>query len=436
MANQTASTVFLAGSTVELISALTCITSLAIPEAVVFVERSISFKTAAMDPLLAAARARFPAVEFIELAFGLPPLKKTTGTVGSSLARQWGIARFFYRRWDTACRTNFGVSLRSFAAGVREVYFTVLHDYVRVFLAVCHDRARFFYPHGFDHPRRQQVRDYAYLVRHRSVRTAIRTIAQQKRNFGWGALLVGVLGRLLPGVITVGLPFTGVDRVLTFRSNIDYVPNETVAIPGLADTFRWLLQLPPWNDLLRGRQNQARNGSLLVLLSEYDLHPLWDENRNFGIAHLRLLQTVSQVTGLRHFVIKAHVRSDGSAAQWLAGFLKEREKGWEVEILPLALSGLPVEALALTGEFGAACSLASCSLPPGLGFGIPHYVSPAASALFDEGWRGEPFWEETATLAHILIGEGICCDIDKKMQPLADSIIQQGSTVPSAGKNL
>ena len=68
MAKEAALTVFLAGSTVELISALACIAGLGVREAVVFVERNISFTTAAMDPLLAGARERFPRVRFIELA--------------------------------------------------------------------------------------------------------------------------------------------------------------------------------------------------------------------------------------------------------------------------------------------------------------------------------------------------------------------------------
>ena len=119
-----------------------------------------------------------------------------------------------------------------------------------------------------------------------------------------------------------------------------------------------------------------------------------------------------QKTGLEHIVLKAHVRSDGSAAKWLAGFLKSRKPGWNIEILPQALSGLPVEALALTGEFAAAGSLGSCSLPPGLGFGMPHYTSPIAACFFDNGWRDNPFWVKYASATKMLIQEGICLDVD------------------------
>jgi hypothetical protein len=72
-----------------------------------------------------------------------------------------------------------------------------------------------------------------------------------------------------------------------------------------------------------------------------------------------------------------------------------------------------------TGEFAAACSLGSCSLPPGLGFGIPHYVSPAASALFDEGWL-EPFWSKYTDADRILIEENICRNIDEELKKGAD----------------
>ncbi len=416
MANEVPKAVFLAGSTAELISALTCLAGLGISDAVVFVERNISYGTVTMDPLLAAARSRFPTVRFVELEIKRPaPEEVPRKKEWSSFIKRWQAARSIRSQWDAACRAHFGMGLKSFGARLQAVYFTALHDYVLVFLAACHAESRVFYPHGFDNPRRQDATDYAYVVRRRSVRTVIGTFTQQKKHFCPGGLVLGALGHLLPGATTVCLPFTGVDRVLTFRTGIDYVPNEVVKVPGLAETFQWLLQLPPWGDLLRDRESRAGGSSLLLLLPECDRHPIWEKNRNYGLAHLRLLQTMSQATDLKRVVIKAHVRSDGSAAEWLARFLREQEKAWEIEILPPALHGIPVEALALTGEFAAACSLGSCSLPPGLGFGIPHYVSPAAAALFDEGWQEAPFWVKYADGDRMLIEEGICRDIDREL---------------------
>jgi hypothetical protein len=200
--------------------------------------------------------------------------------------------------------------------------------------------------------------------------------------------------------------------VLTFRSGIDYVPNQTTQLTGLKDIFEWLLLLPPWVGILQHRRTENRGKSLLLLLGEYNRHPIWEKNSHFGLAHLLLLQKLVRVAELRRITIKAHVRSDGSAAEWLAGFLKTREPEWDVEILPHALSSLPVEALALTGEFIAAGSLGSCSLPPGLGFGMPHYTSVEASSSFDQGWLGEPFWVKYAEGTRMLIAEGICLDIE------------------------
>lgn len=425
MANNIPKTVFLAGSTPELVSALACLAGLGISDAVVFVERNISFGTVAMDHLLAGARRRFPAVRFIELEIKRPdPATLARKMEWNSFVHRWQKAKSIREQLDTACRAHFGLGLKSFGAQVQEVYFTVLHDYVLVFLAACCQATRvFFYPEGFDHPRRQQVRDYAYLVRRRSVLTAIRTLAQQKDHFGLGGLVLGILGYVLPGIAAVGLPFMGVDGVLTFRNDVDYVPNKVVKVQGLAETFQWMLQLPPWSVLLQERKKTAGGESALLLLSEYNWHPIWEKNRNYGLSHLRLLQMVSRTTGLKRFVIKAHVRSDGSAAKWLASFLTEQGKKWEIEILPLALSGIPVEALALVGEFAVACSLGSCSLPPGLGFGIPHYVSPIASAAFDGGWQEYYGGPKYAKIAHLLIEEGICLDLDKELK---EGIVKHG----------
>ncbi|HEX5398542.1 MAG TPA: hypothetical protein VFY06_05775 [Verrucomicrobiae bacterium] len=419
MSKETQLTVFLAGSTVEVISALACISGLEIRNAVVFVERNISFGWEAMNRLLTAARDRFPAVRFIELEIQRPSSDEFAGRGWRSFVRRWHTTHSIRKQWDETCRAQCGMDLAAFGGRVREVYFTVLNDYVITFLAACPRAIRVFYPHGFDHPRRQQVKDWPYLIRPRSIGTALGTLSLQTRHFGPGGLVVGVIGALLPGITTVSLPFTGVNQVLTFCSGITYIPNEVVKIPGLADIFRWLLQLPAWAGLLRERRDQSKGESLLLLLGEYNTHPIWEKNRDYGSVHRQLLQKVSQLTGLKRIVIKAHVRSDGSAAEWLADYLKELEKGWNIEVLPLALSGLPVEALALTGEFGAACSLGSCSLPPALGFGMPHYVSPTVAAVFDKGWQGRSFWAKYEPGARMLIAEGICLDVDRKAKEAA-----------------
>lgn len=435
MASEVPKTVFLVGSTAELLSALACLTGLEISDAVVFVERNISFGTLAMDPLLAGARSRFPTVRFIELEIKRLVPKKPGKRDWNSFIERWQATRSIREQLDAACRTHFGMGLISFGAHVQEVYFTTLHDYVQVFLAACREAARILYPHGCISPLHHQAsKDLTYLYRRRSMRTMFDTLALQRKHFGLGGLVLGTLGRLLPGATTVCLPFTGVDRVLIFRTGIDYVPNEVVKVPGLEETFQWMLQLQPWGDLLRERRITADGRSVLLLLSEYNWHPIWEKNRSYGLAHLRLLQTVTQATGLKRFVIKAHVRSDGSAAKWLASYLKEEEESWAIEILPSMLHGLPVEALALTGEFAVACSLGSYSLPPGLGFGIPHYVSPTASAVFDDGWQEHYGGPKYAKLTRLLIEEGICRDLDKESKGNAGYRIEPDSTVEGTDK--
>jgi hypothetical protein len=415
MENDVPRTVFLAGSTVELISALACLVGLKTDGAAVFVEHNISFKTAAMKPLLAAARVRFSGVRFIELEIDRPDQEEHVGIIGiGAFIRRWKFARSIQRQLDQAIRTHYGIDLATFGGRVQEICFTtILHDYVLVFLSACRMAKRVFYPHGFDHPRGELARDYDYQVRRRSVRTLIQTLPKQMKHFGWGGMALGGLGHLLPGITTTAIPFSGVDQVLTFRADVDFIPNETVRVGGLAEIFQWLLELSPWVEALRYRNARVNGRTVLLLLPETNNHPIWEKNRNFGLSHLRLLQSMSRMTGSKRFVIKAHVRSDGSAAGWLAGFLKRQEPSWEIEILPSVLHGLPVEALAMTGEFAAGCSLGSCSLPPGLGFGIPHYASRDASALFDDGWCS-PFWLKYSDAAQMLINEGICIDLEKQ----------------------
>lgn len=415
MTTKIPSIVFLAGSTPELIAALGCLAGLEIGEAAVFFDRSLSFGPVTVEPLLTAARKRFPTVCFIDIAIERLAPEQAAQTKMRNFVQRWNTAQSIRKQLDAACWTNFQMGFETFGTHVQEICFTVLHDYVLVFLAACRAARRVLYPHGSASPYRQHAcHDYTYFHRRRSARTMFKTLAQQKKHFGSGGLLLGVIGRLVPGITTVSLPFAGVDRVLTFRSGIDYVPNEVVRVPGLEETFRWLLQLQPWSGLLGERESHDKAGSLLLLLNETNHHPIWEKNVNFGLAHLHLLQRVSQKTGLKRIVIKSHVRSDGSAAKWLADFLKEREREWNIEILPLALSGLPVEALSLTSEFAAACSLGSGSLPPGLGFGMPHYVSLKSSALFDDGWRVS-FWIKYVDIDHTLMREGVCYDIDPEI---------------------
>jgi hypothetical protein len=84
-----------------------------------------------------------------------------------------------------------------------------------------------------------------------------------------------------------------------------------------------------------------------------------------------------------------------------------------VSILPDTLNRIPIEALALLGDYSAACSIGSVSLPKGLGFGIPHYFYKDAASLFDKGWI-EPFWVNYENSCELLAADGIGYLLDNK----------------------
>ena len=121
------------------------------------------------------------------------------------------------------------------------------------------------------------------------------------------------------------------------------------------------------------------------------------------------------MSGPPHVVIKAHVRSDGSAAEWLAGRLSREIPGLKVALLPGSLHQLPVEALASAASFSCACSLGSCSLPDDIGIKVPHYVSPAAAEEFDRAWV-QPFWANYEGISLRLVEEGICRNVDQESE--------------------
>ena len=404
------STVFLASTPTEIISALSCIESLQIAEPILFIERNISFGDEILDLLLQTVRRRFPSVRFIQIRVDISiPNRSFIGEPLRLFIHRIESAYHFRKQLDSICQAELGVSLDELSLHLKQVYFTWLNNFVLIFLAACGPAKRIIYPHGLDMPRQQHVREYGYLLGRRSWLTLWRTLSQQFHEFHIGGLFHGLLGFLFPK-FRICLPFTGVDQVLTFRDDIDYVPNEVIHVKGLAKTFKWLLSEQPWAGLLEGWQTAFGENSILVLLPECNLNPLWEYNLNFGNAYLKLIQAVVTKTGSQKILIKAHPRSDGTAACWLLKFLNAQEKDWQIKMMPIALSGIPVEALVLTGLFNAACSLGSCSLPPGLGFGFPHYVNESASALFDKGWL-QPFLVSYAKGAQMLIQEGICEEI-------------------------
>jgi hypothetical protein len=294
---------------------------------------------------------------------------------------------------------------------VREVYFTYTHDYVLSFLTICPNSSFIFYPHGFDQPRSQAVDRWPYLFRKRSIQTLITTLPNQFRDFGIGAILRGFVGSLLRRQ-DILLPFPGVDRVITFRTDKTVPHNRISRVTTLEETFRWFLGIPPWKEAL-DKALGSSSGSLIVLLPECNRNPIWERNTNFGQAHANLIKALVFKFPASRIVLKQHIRSDGSAALWLCQYLACALPSVHVSILPDTLNRIPIEALALLGDYSAACSIGSVSLPKGLGFGIPHYFYKDAASLFDKGWI-EPFWVNYENSCELLAADGIGYLLDNK----------------------
>jgi hypothetical protein len=267
------------------------------------------------------------------------------------------------------------------------------------------------YPHGFECPRFQQIRDKPFLFQPRGPLTALRSLHHTKPTTGMGEVLISSLHRLC-GKRATCVPFDGSDKVYTFRQSPVNIKTELVRLHELKDTFEWLTTASPWQEELEKSRQIISADSVVLLLSEYQRNPIWMENRNWAEAHLSIARATLKRVGSSSLVIKAHPRSDGTAAAYLHDLARETLPQVTCDLLPSSLSLLPIEALALAFEFSAACSLGSCSLPGDIGINVPHYTSSRISAFFDEGWNGVPFWAKYGQITQMLVSEGISQDID------------------------
>jgi hypothetical protein len=405
---------FLAGSPVEVVSGLACIAELQPENPVFFIERNISLNRHAIDILVKAAASRFPQVSFefftLERAgLGL----QTNGTWTRQSRLLW--VRQIKASIDQATRKSFGMSLSQFGEHVEMVHFTALSDYVRILLEACAACPRALYPHGFDNPRLQQIQDTPFLYQPRGVLTALGSLRKMKATAGLGEILVSTLSRLF-GRSATCVPYVGTDFVYTFRSSTPQIPNQLVRLTQLRSTFEWLTEITPWKEGLEQAKQVISSNSVVLLISEYSRNPIWEENRHWANAHLLIARATLERTRSKSLVLKAHPRSDGSAASRLAQILREELPDVQIHLLPSDLSMLPIEALALSLEFSAACSIGSCSLPSDIGIDVPHYASPEAGKLFDEGWVGSPFWAKYHDVTKMLISEGVCLDVDSHVR--------------------
>jgi hypothetical protein len=183
-------------------------------------------------------------------------------------------------------------------------------------------------------------------------------------------------------------------------------------LDNLIETFAWLTSVPPWVGPLERARQTIPPHAVVLLISEYNRNPIWEENLRWLEAHLELARRTLQRTGSECLVIKGHPRSDGTASVYLQEACRQAMPSVAVHGVSHDLLPLPIEALALGLRFAAACSLGSCSLPGDIGIDVPHYTSPSMGELFDQGWRGTPFWAKYAQVTRMLIAEGICQDVD------------------------
>jgi hypothetical protein len=397
---------FLAGSPTELISGLACISQIRPARPVFLLERNSTACDSAFEQLIEAAKLRFQEAEFRSFRLDRKGL-------GQNRHGQWdALSRIRYtrqlrQRIDASIRQSFGVGLDQLHGQIHAVYFTYLGDYAKILLEALRKRPRFFYPHGFDHPRSEQIRDLPFLFQQRGLRTALRSLPHLKSIAGWGEIGLSAMMRAV-GLSGTCLPYEGTDAVYSFRRLPLITETPLRRVGTLRETFEWLTGIRPWADALQEARSWLTDRPVMLLLSEYDRHPIWEENLHWEDAHLRLAQATLRHTGSSALVIKAHPRSDGLGAARLQDRIHREHPSINCRILPTSLSTLPVEALALALEFVAACSIGSCSLPSDIGIDVPHFTDVEISAYFDHGWHGTPFWASYADLSQMLVDEGIC----------------------------
>lgn len=394
---------FLAGSPMEIISGLACIAETKPNNPVFLIERSINANSTGINMLLEMSAKRHP-----DVAFHFFTIARQKGSRGSGLAtllrRRIRWIKNLRSQINKAVQDTLNMTLDRLGDEVACIHFTYLSDYGRVLLGACWQCPRALYPHGFEHPRKHQIRDEPHLYMPRGILTAIRSLPHVK---GRGELLVSILYRLCCKRLTC-LPYDGTDVVYTFRQSPLNIKTKLIHLHELKTTFQWLTSSPPWKDELAKACRHIAAESVVILLSEYQRNPIWEENRNWAEAHLNLARATLRQVGSTSLVIKAHPRSDGEAAAHLHQMATQAMPDVTCHLLDDMLYLLPIEALAMGLEISAACSLGSCSLPSDIGINVPHYTSSTIARHFDKGWVGEKFWLSYENTTKVLEAEGIC----------------------------
>ncbi len=395
----------------DIVAGLACISEVQPLSPVFFIERNSSLNWLTLDQLLDAAKCSFPGIAFHTFALDQDGLRRSGSSKNLGFRNRIYWIRELRARVAVAVQETFGLPLEELNKKVDTIYFSNTNDYTRVLLEACRECPRALYPHGFDHPRQQQIQETPFLFQPRGLLTAVRSLQYMKAASGIGEPIISSIYRLGRRKATC-FPYDGTDKVYTFRESTLEISTELVRLNSLKKTFQWLTSISPWREELEKARCKISQQSVILLLSEYSRNPIWENNRNWAEAHLAIARATLSTTGTTSLVIKSHPRSDGTAAAYLHYLAMHALPQVTCHLLPDSLSILPIEALALALEFSAACSLGSCSLPGDIGIDIPHYTSSRISTFFDEGWNGIPFWAKFGQIAQMLVSEGISRDID------------------------
>ena len=299
----------------------------------------------------------------------------------------------------------------------------ITHSYVRACLALFPRAKRVLFPHGLDCPRDSMIADTTWLYSRRSVSTwlsSLSTIATSRRSSSSDnshiskCELYDSLMRTLAGHPLSCVPYSGTDRILTFRnSSLRNLSGIAERVSTLSYTLQCIADSNVYADELTAWITRTSGLSVMVLLLECERAPIFAENTAWLDCHCRLIEKAHIKCGHNHFTIKAHPRSDGSAAAVLAEAARKRFPHIRIEVLPPKLAPLPVELFAFKGSIVAACSLGSASLPEDIGLpATPHYTSPSLADIFDNSWVGSPFWLKFGLFLRTEIAANRFLDLD------------------------
>lgn len=394
----------------DIISGLACISELRPANPVILIDYSAIKYQPVVEQIITAAAGRCPEVSF--RTFGVDSDKESIDFSGKGrFVHRYDWIKKLKSKADASVQAAFGTPLAKLHENVECIYFTVPTALNRVLLEACRKCPRVLYPHGFDCPRTQEIQDEPCYFQPRGWLTALRSLRCMHNYVGKGEILISAVVRICGGHVTCA-PYEGSDSVYTFRQSPLEIATPLVRLTKLKETFQWLVSVSPWVEELDKARQDIRPRSVILLLSEYDRPAIWNANRHWTDVHHSIAKATLLKTGADSLVIKAHPRSDGSAAAYLFDFFVRTMPEVTIHMLPETLSVLPIEALALGLRFSAACSIGSCSLPGDIGIDVPHYISPRISEFFDKGWNGVPFWAKYGEGSRMLIAAGICRDVD------------------------